>query len=288
MSAAPASSRPTNRRLNDLEWSITSPPLLDFAPCRHPAFDRKQVDPAELDAFLHERPDARVGHYFENLVCFWLQRIRKVRILDHRRQVMNDHRTVGEIDFVFEDESGCVTHWETAVKFYLRVGGDDDDPDRARFLGPNTSDSLERKIRRLREHQLPLGLRTRPEIQVQGAFVKGLIYDHLSAGPCEAQKQAVEGLNPGHLRGTWIRHSEANNETFREGHERRRFALLNKPAWLSDEPEKPLNFAAFQDLVRGHFATSEASLHVTVSEAEGGGPTRLFVVHDEWPRQRGQ
>ena len=64
-------------------------------------------------------------------------------------------RTLGELDLLVSGE-GEVWHLELAVKFYLCAPGRPGDA-WSDWIGPNGRDRLDRKLDRMRDHQLPLG-----------------------------------------------------------------------------------------------------------------------------------
>ena len=102
--------------LDDLLWAVNSPPLLSASPLVD------QVDVGEIDLdhfakFLREQSDHRVGRYFERLILYWLTHIRKVQIVHHSKQILDAKRTIGEIDFIFRDETDRLTHWETCLLY---------------------------------------------------------------------------------------------------------------------------------------------------------------------------
>lgn len=279
-SARPVLSKTTNETQfsRDLSWAISSPPLLNLGDAdSFPPLLTTDIDIARLSSFMSERKEHRVGHYFENLVHFWLKHIRNVEIIDHRRQVRDEDRTVGEIDFVFRDEAARLVHWETAIKFYLKTPALDDAI--PRYLGPNTADSLERKIAHLRDHQLPLSTRVHGQIDIHHAFVKGRIYQHPS------DKAATEGPNelaPGHLRGIWIHECELAALIETQAATSPRFTILNKPFWLT-RPDESSSGTELARTVAKHFTQSPNSLHIAAYNRDQKETDRLFVVTNGWP-----
>ncbi len=260
--------------MRDLTWVIASPPLLQLSDAQIPAsFDPQQVNSDHLLAFFADRSEHRVGHYFENLIHYWLVHIRGVELLAHRQPVHDGDRRLGELDFIFRDETGQLTHWEVAVKFYLQSKTKGDQS--AQFLGPNTSDSLERKLARMRDHQLPLSRLIYPEIAKRQAFVKGRIYYHPSADTDSLSSD----LCTGHLRGTWLHAYELQSyvDSFRAGTQ---FSELKKPFWFTPSGE-PSPISKMPEHVDRQM--DEPTVHNALFDENGFECQRLFIVPDSWP-----
>jgi hypothetical protein len=280
-----------SRALRDLHWALHSPSLIKqpegaIEPSLLPDLD--QVDVAELEAFLIPHARFRIGEYFEGLILFWLERIRKVQLLAQHQQVFEQEQTVGEIDFLFTDEAGVVTHWETAVKFYLYCPAEN--PTGSHWIGPNVKDTFQKKMRRLFEHQLPLSRKHFPQVTRRQAYVKGIIFYHpdqeLSA---QLPPDLPDRLSPTHARGTWIRFSELTH--FQAQYGEPRFLIREKPDWLSPSfcsSTNPalIDFAALHHRLETHFQQSPRPILISLltsqqllyQEAE-----RVFIVPDHWP-----
>lgn len=292
--------------VRDLAWAVTSRSLLIDCPMIDDSiaeqttergdspqlarwqFDQTQIDPDHLSAFLAASPIRGVGRYFERLILYWLKYIRQFEIVANSLQLRDGKRTIGEIDFLFYDEQCRMTHWETAVKFYLHFPGrllDDD-----QYIGPNATDTLERKTKRLLQHQLPRSQSYFPEVKVRAALVKGRIFYHPRQ---ESRPELPSQLSPDHLRGLWIRNSEL--DALSSGPDVR-FRRLHKPLWLSDEvggveDEDILSADDLGESLRKHFATSDRA--VLISELTPSGQrfvesNRIFVVSDRWPQHTSQ
>lgn len=109
--------------------------------------------PQPLLHYLARRKSTRLGLYFEALWLFFWQNYGETRIHTHNLQIEDRGRTLGALDFIIEQENTLV-HIEAAVKFYLLRG---EDPHLLHnWIGPNASDTLERKLSHLQSHQLPL------------------------------------------------------------------------------------------------------------------------------------
>ena len=266
-----------NQFVRDLVWAVSSAPLLRcegegaVAP-----LEPARVDGDRLAEFLRERSDHRVGHYFENLVHFWLKHVRGVEMVAHREPVRNGERTLGELDFIFRDEAGRLTHWEVAVKFYLLTKAADGPQ---RFLGPNTTDSLERKIARMRDHQLPLSGRVYGGIAARRAFVKGRIYYHSTA---DRRVAGLPELHPAHLEGVWLHRNEVVAFAESNPHRARGFAVLKKPFWLTASADC-CSIEELERVVERHYREAANAMHVALFGRNGEELQRLFIVPDSWP-----
>jgi hypothetical protein len=268
----------TSRAVADLIWTINSPTLVASPEAQRqplPRVDRAAIDKRQLQAFLDSAPSNRVGRYFERLVHFYLQFIQRYEIVANQQQIKVDGRTVGEFDFLYRDHAGLLSHLEVAVKFYLCLP--DCQHNGSHFIGPSSSDTLERKTDRLFGHQLPLSRTHRPEVDRRNAMMKGRIY--YPAG-CTDVDVKPKHLAEGHLRGTWLRASEL--ETFQTDPSSS-YHLLRKPHWLTVDPDGPsLDRNQFRQFVHNHFEINTLPLHFAVVR-NGRENARLFVVTDGWP-----
>ncbi len=257
-----------SQAIRDLEWAIHSPSLI-VQPhfCTPPAFNLGVVAPGELDAFLEERRSHRVGRYFESLVLFWLEQVRKVEIIASNQQVRDGNRTLGEIDFIFRDEDSVFNHWETAVKFFLHC------PDHApsHYPGPNPTDNFEKKIKKLFNRQLGFSEQHFPDVTVRRAFVRGRIFYHPDIGEPETRP---ERLADDHLRGSWIRESELEWLTQLDDEHGE---ILMKPHWLTPHGREVVAISDLIVRLQTHFRQTRSPALVAV------GDHHVFVVDDEWP-----
>ncbi|WP_404309439.1 DUF1853 family protein [Neorhodopirellula lusitana] len=292
--------------MHDLHWVIESPSLINSAPVI-PPLSLDVIDPDHLTSVMVDPQSRhvgshRVGYYFERLVLYWLVHLRRVEVVAHGMQIKDDKRTLGEIDFLFRDEAGRLTHWEVSVKFYLYhpqhalsgpLGG-------SHFLGPNARDTFERKMGRLFEHQLPLSQTHLPDVEVRQAWVQGQIFYHRQLGsvqPLPAQ------MSPDHLRGSYLYQREINEL---QHHANSRFQVLEKPYWLAG----PMFNAAdpnwcsgpeMADTLHQHFKETDRPLMLCQADSESvqseslpnestetrpkrrPNTKRIFVVADSWP-----
>jgi len=257
-----ASSPIASQAFRDLQWVVESSPLLRESV--HAA-TLQDVDLTRLVEWLRDRQTRQVGRYFEALVEFWLTEMRQVEMVERGLQVQEEKRTLGELDFVFRDAGGILTHWETAVKFYLHHEGN--------FIGPNAADTLDRKVTRLVGHQLPLGKKFLPEVRKSEGFVKGRLYYHPND---PTPKHLSEYVHPDHLRGTWILASELDWLD-----SQKHYHILEKPHWFTvPVVQTARRGCEVREYLAKHFVSSYQPIHLMDSKEEA-----IFVVSDKWPDQ---
>lgn len=132
--------------------SLRSAPLLVGNLPEASVFDRGLL--GECAPLEPLRFDQKLGHLYEQALSCLLESSDALRLLASHQQVFDETgRTLGELDFLLQDYvRDRHIHLELAVKFYLAVKG----PDGWRFPGPDPRDNWQRKLDRLRVHQLQL------------------------------------------------------------------------------------------------------------------------------------
>lgn len=268
------------QQLRDLQWVAQSRSFIAGTHVAAPLLPADQampdVDAAQLSAFLAERSSHRVGYYFEALLLFWLQEVCGLEIVGAGMQIREAKRTVGELDLVFRDEQGALTHWEASVKFFLHHPR----PATSHFPGPNARDNFEAKMAKLFDQQLPLSVEHLPEVTVRQAVVKGTAFYH----PTIARPDALpERMALDHATGVWIRSSEMSviaNGAWTVG------LVATKPWWLA--PPTSQAWIPKEQLIAGlrvHFADVGHPVMVWLAtSADDVTPSCWFVVGDNWPR----
>ena len=268
----------------DLLWAVNSPPLMklaEFSSGQFPALRSSDIDRDHLVRWLGDTSNRRLGHYFERLIFYWISFIRRCRVVASSQQIIVDKRTKGEIDLLFIDELGRMTHWETAVKFYLHVRQGRKDC----FLGPNANDTLQKKWERLSNHQLRLSIDYFPDVEVRQAYVKGRIF-YQDTVPLS---YAMAGeMNPGHLSGRWVRLKEFSHFVASQEF---RYCVLPKPFWLAEQrrDSKHLVFLDSEEIIEevaNHFCRVERPILIGSFDGDSASSIeseRFFVVPDNWP-----
>ncbi|MFK5894163.1 MAG: DUF1853 family protein, partial [Pseudomonadota bacterium] len=112
--------------------------------------------PQALIEWVNKKPSFRLGIHFESLLLFIFHHLQKQNLienLNHNLPVYDEaHQTLGELDLVYFDKQKQQRfHWENTVKFYLFRP---QEFSFERWLGPNGSDWLQRKLEHLFLRQL--------------------------------------------------------------------------------------------------------------------------------------
>jgi hypothetical protein len=244
------------------------------APVLRQWLEHLQCHPQALEAFIGTGPHQRLGHHFERLVLFYLTHApaQPLRVLDHNRRIYTrdfagNPVTVGELDFLLASPTGTV-HLETAVKFYLGV----EHAGEIRWLGPNLQDRLDRKLRHLREHQLPRSqlLETEADKPFQRHFwVKGILFQ-----PWQQNLTVDLGLLTQPIEHRWLTCAQAL-EVVVDGE----WMCLPKPHWLGCGVEDLQEQQVTKARIQQHFAHSDRVLMMCHRELAA----RRLIVPDTWP-----
>ncbi|HCH62568.1 MAG: hypothetical protein CL927_14845 [Deltaproteobacteria bacterium] len=142
-------------RWHELQWCLHGPDLLAHSGLplfRWPASQRAAHEtlPPTPEPLHH-----RLGRRFEQHWQHAFTQLPGWTVLGAGIQIQSAGRTLGELDLLVTSE-GEVWHLELAVKFYLCAPGHSGDI-LSDWIGPNGRDRLDRKLARMRDHQLPLG-----------------------------------------------------------------------------------------------------------------------------------
>tara|TARA_Y100001968_G_scaffold89683_1_gene80691 strand:+ start:3531 stop:4418 length:888 start_codon:yes stop_codon:yes gene_type:complete len=261
----------------DLQWTLTSTNLLTDCYEFPKVLMHSDVRVPENDASI--TPNRKVGHYFEQLVSQLLTNSPGNTILHRNLQIHDQLRTVGELDFVFQNDAGLTIHLETAAKFYLYYP--DAPVNGSHFLGPNSADTFEIKCNRLFHHQLTLGDRYYQEVQSTMALVKGMIFYPLHSSLPE---RLPEQLNVTHQRGAWLFESQLESLLT---HNNSEYAICRKPHWLAP-PVSSTSYVSSQFIyrhLRRHFADRGHPVMISRRQLDCNETQRLFVVPNHWPNQ---
>tara|TARA_R110000850_G_scaffold5389_13_gene22468 strand:+ start:1624 stop:2469 length:846 start_codon:yes stop_codon:yes gene_type:complete len=263
----------------DLDWLLGCPSLLDSALTIETDGPAAVSDFGSVESFLQSKASYRVGYYVESLIEAWLNGLEGVGQVEHALQIKASKRTLGELDFLYR-LNGVINHLEVALKFYFYHPQENGLG--SHFVGPNASDSFERKRDKMLRQQIPLGREFHPEIDISQVMMKGLIFYPPGT---DRPDDLPEGLNPDHRRGFWIRESFCDWLCAENG-----FScgmVMEKPYWLSGVHSGSGAAVQSIDALRAdvfeHFGQKRHPICVSVGDASGRETGRVFIVSDAWP-----
>lgn len=283
-----------HKAVRDLAWAIYSEGLLEDEIAINTLTLRKEYvkfkhhlkqldrDPTSLIEFLQTNNVKRLGHYFEQLIFFWLQHSDRYMIFAKNKPLITEKKqTLGEVDLIVKDAiKNIYEHWELAVKYYLAYTT----KGKTKYIGPNANDYFHLKLQKLKEHQCKIlesheGKKFLEELEITNIkpklYVKGFLYYHP-----KQQHIPYENINPKHSKSWWIYLKEA--EDFLEDNQE--FAIVHKNQWLGtpDLPKDLLQKKKCIKCLHQELNKSPRSLYLACyknSKLMSHG----FVVHNKWP-----
>ncbi|WP_046078605.1 DUF1853 family protein [Halomonas sp. HG01] len=297
--------------VRDLAWLLQAPDLITLETPGRP--DRRSLGlesdaalsdylshldeaPSDLERYVGAALEGRMGHYHERLWQFLLDTAPNTRLLAHNLPVLQERRTLGELDLIYAESPDPVpVHLEVAIKYYLGLTeGPGADDDQARWVGPGGLDSLALKRHHLEHHQLPLAQRplARQALAERlGAPVPGLrqrlampgVLFHPWQTPLPSPRQAT----PDHLRGQWL-HWHDWPAWCERLPENALGAWLCKPHWLAFPPLPQMSpLSVLEHRLRLHFLRGGAPVQLAILLDTPSSPSwqRVFVVDDAWPHR---
>jgi len=224
--------------------------------------------------------EQKLGHLYEDALLHLLRRSEACQLRASHLQVINaDGITLGEMDYLIRD---CAEQYdfqlEIAVKFYLayQINGSWSYP------GPDPRDNWQRKLTRMRTHQLTLG--QRPETRkllsdrfgVDGLQVRQLIYGRLFVPMEVADCPMPQSMVPDGLRGRWL-YCREWSRWMRPDVELRVIPKALWPVLLTDSLLQSLPLVNEAELIR--LASDRCVLF-----AVGDYLMPTFLVPDGWPK----
>ena len=283
-----------HKSVRDLAWAICSDGLLNDGLAVNELLIREEYfkfksqlkqlnkDPKALNDYINTKKAKRLGHYFEQLIFFWLHHSKRFTILAKNTPLRSDKKnTLGEVDLIVQDQETLnYEHWELAVKFYLAYHSEG----KTNYIGPNANDYFHLKLKKLKEHQCKIleskeGKGLLAELNISNVktklFVKGFLFYHP-----KQESTPWENIHPDHAQSWWIFLNQAE-QFLDEGH---LFALIYKNEWLStpDMPKNLLEKNECLEHLNQELKNSTRSLYLACyknSELMSQG----FVVHNKWP-----
>lgn len=298
-----------NQSCRDLWWAMHSAPLLQqhnsmshhvtsihdplmrhILKKGHAGFLQVLTQPERLERYLSERPQQRLGHYFEDLVNFWILHLSELQGHSHI-QFNENKRTLGECDLIFEYEHQW-QWWEMAVKFYCL----DQDPMQAsHWRGINSNDSLARKSEHMMQQQLmlcqhPFVIDHLHHKNITGdihtaAFFKGYLFTPV--GNDQPTHKALT-INNTVAHGWLLRDHQA--ELLPRSRASARYIRIPQMQWLAPALRKPkandlLSWQEMRSNIDKKVYNGECMLAEMIPQADGywAEHSRGCIIAEDWP-----
>lgn len=199
---------------------LQTPPLWqkeEFLP--FPPFITTAAIPRELKLDLEIPGNLVLGRRVEYYFRYYIEKFSHHKILAANLQVIQEKITLGELDFLLQNEkSKEISHVELVYKFYLYDPNFSIETDR--WIGPNRRDTLVKKLKRLRDHQFPLLYRKETkeslnslQIDAEEVIQKICFKAHLFL-PYTFPDQKLPLINPECIAGRWLRAPEFTQTEF--------------------------------------------------------------------------
>jgi len=257
-----------HRAVRDLAWSLCSPPLFEkvsdfpLSWLTQDLIDDEleawlmslDKQPQKLNKHLQKQRSNRLGIYFEQLLSFYFEHYPRFSLIAKNLQVNGNQRTLGEFDFIIQDQlDGQTKHIEAAVKFYLghqsyqgEIANNIPLHNWHNWVGPNQKDTLAIKMRHLEERQLPLSQTEFGQIALRRLgisyeaiqsrlFIKGRFY-HSNTNDIDSPHFSNQNLSPYN----WL-----DSETFFSESpfiaSEKKYCILPRSFWLSELTQADLN-----------------------------------------------
>ena len=239
--------------------------------------DVEQIDlPSSLSPRIQVDPvsNKRLGAIAEQFTFDYWSSIQGLKIIQRNIQINGEKETLGELDAILEFH-GKMHHVEIAYKVYLY------DPDYGKtalehWIGPNRRDDFMTKLRRIREHQLPLIEKTETKeilerlgvstIHESKVWVKGLLFV-----PSENDID-VTPLNEDCIAGYYIRGNALKN------HSKSKFHMPSKLEWMVS-PHSNVEWRSYNHMSVQIEALHEKQFSPMIWKKEPNGLlSRMFVV----------
>lgn len=232
-------------------------------------------DDATLRQFMQDHCySKRLGLVFESLWHFFLREDPATELIAHNIPVRDGNKTLGEFDVLYYcHQTQQAIHLELAVKFFLGLNVNQQTPSLSHWFGPNRADRLDRKLARLKQHQLPLALSEAGraalreydiEAPLQQLQVSGILFHRDNNG-------THLSLNPEHQRGRWQTVDDFVGDS--QNSDKQQWRYLAKPHWLEGQYA---NAAVFTS----EYMTLASERPIMAINA---AQERLFIVPNQWP-----
>lgn len=244
-------------------------------------------NPSELLDFLSAKNSHLLGKYFEALVEFWLNKSPSKELLVSNLQINSNSQTIGEIDFIYKDFSvNKLIHLETVGKFFLWIN---DNFEFSSFVGPNPNDSLDKKIFRIINYQIPLvksdeGRNTLKLMGIKDEIESKVLFKGYLFTPIGKEIHA-SFIYDNFFRGFWLRSKELNMIENRKSF----WKILKRKEWVSpyftDNKSQLSDWNTIKEKIEVEFTAKNYPIllsEIIHEENNFAEKNRFFITPPEW------
>lgn len=211
---------------------LNTPPLWEKSQFGLTQFDFPTLD---IENFQPKAipQNIRLGHQMEYVFKQLVEAANVYDIVLHNLPIKNDHRTLGEIDFILKDKlTKQLLHIELTYKFYI-INPEITMPIH-RLMGPNKRDLFFTKMEKIKNVQFPLlhsteGKKALVQLDIDADNIehqtcfKGQLFQ-----PYKNTKTSIAPLNENCIEGFWLRIKDFNTNEFKH----RQFYIPSKSEWV--------------------------------------------------------
>lgn len=240
--------------------------------------ENEDENPTNINLHFQNYSYKKLGYYAEELMVYFFMASELYNILAHDVQLFDGKETIGELDFIIEEViTKKIIHLEISVKFYLKY--DNQSTKKIEFLGPDTSDSLDKKYTNLFTQQIfraknfPLDtILGKRKISDNKTIFKGVLFYPLA----EFRKNEFsypEFIHPKHLKSWYLKLDELMENT-----DPQIFYPIEKSDYLSLYAKQSYEKKDFVAFCKKQFEMGKKAVMLQLENGERG-----MIVPNKWP-----
>lgn len=199
---------------------------------------------------LEELPqNLRLGHQVEHLFKQLIEQSDHYNILVYNLPIRQEKRTLGEIDFILQDNSNKkLIHVELTYKFYI-IDTDITDPIQ-RLIGPNRKDTFFLKKEKIKNVQFPLLHSKEGDEALADLGIEHIDIEHQCCFkaqlflPYGEGSTQIEGFNKKCITGHWLRIENFDKTEFQKA----QYYIPTKSEWII-EPHDDVNWLSYKECI---------------------------------------
>jgi hypothetical protein len=199
-----------------------------------------QIDKLEINQKLPL--GKRVELFFEH----YLFLSKRYNLIKKNIQIIDNKKTLGEIDFIiFDNKEKCFKHIELVYKYYLYDISFEKELDR--YIGPNKDDTLVKKLDKLKHKQLPLLFNEKTK-----AYLEDIDFNNIKQEICfkaniyvPFYKKSLDIHFKENIRGFYIGYNEFKNDQYFKSCE---YFMPHRYDWVDFNPPKS-SYISFEEIL---------------------------------------